>query len=489
MAVSRAMASRMPTTKDRQADHTQAERMTVLLVEDDPTLIRLYGAYLENMGVNLCYAGSIAEARAVITEAKPAAILLDLILPDGHGHELLREIRAENIEMAVIVVTSAGSINMAVESMRLGAFDFLVKPFSMDRLKVTLGNALEMQRLKKVNKQLRQETPDRFENFIGASPAMQAIYRMIKDAAPSKASVFITGESGTGKELAAEGIHHRSNRASGPFVALNCSAIPRDLVESELFGHVKGAFTGAMTNREGFATQADGGTLFLDELGEMDMSLQSKLLRFIQTGTFQPVGDSRTHQVDVRFVCATNRDPLAEVEAGRLREDLYYRLNVVPMTMPALRERGSDIILIARQFLQVFAEEENKSFEGFDPEVERTLLTYRWPGNVRQLQNVVRNIVVLSPGGVVMPDMLPAQLREIPDESPRRRVGDLAGEGEAPTRPAEVRPLWRVEREAIERALARCNNNIGRAAALLEIDASTIYRKKRDWAKLDAQEA
>jgi two-component system repressor protein LuxO len=466
---------------ERRSATAPDERPVVLVVEDDPTLTRLYGAYLEGMGVTLRYAGSAAEARALVAEAIPAVMLLDLMLPDGHGHDLLGELHEKGIETAVIVVTSAGSINMAVESMRLGAYDFLVKPFSLDRLRVTLGNALELRRLKRINKQLIQESPDRFESFIGVSPAMQGVYRIVHDAAPSKASVFVTGESGTGKELAAEAIHRRSGRATGPFVALNCGAIPRDLVESELFGHVKGAFTGAHANRIGIAAQADGGTLFLDEIGEMDMSLQSKLLRFIQTGTFQPVGDSRLHTVDVRFVCATNRDPLGEIRNGRFREDLFYRLNVVPIQMPALRERGSDIILIARHYLQVFAREEGKAFDGFSPDTERVLLAYDWPGNVRQLLNVIRNVVVLSPGGVVEPAMLPAQLQEVPG-----RVVAAPAEAVAAYEAAIV-PLWRVERQAIERALAACDNNAGRAAALLEIDASTIYRKRRDWAKLDTK--
>jgi DNA-binding NtrC family response regulator len=261
-------------------------------------------------------------------------------------------------------------------------------------------------------------------------------------------------------------------------------------VESELFGHVKGAFTGALANRIGIAAQADGGTLFLDELGEMDMSLQSKLLRFIQTGTFQPVGDSHLHTVDVRFVCATNRDPLEDIRNGKFREDLYYRLNVVPIQMPALRERGSDIILIARNFLQVFAREEGKAFDGFSPDTERLLLGYDWPGNVRQLLNVIRNVVVLCPGGVVEPGMLPAQLREAA-ATPRPVATPPAApsvEVNGASAPGPIVPLWRVERRAIQEALAACDNNIGRAAAMLEIDASTIYRKRRDWAKLDGKE-
>jgi two-component system repressor protein LuxO len=456
------------------------DRPKVLLVEDDPTLSRLYVAYLERAGVTPYHAATVAAAKATLEQIRPSVVLLDLILPDGHGFEVLQALRDGNSDAPVIVVTSGGSISSAVESMRAGAYDFLVKPFSPERLQVTLTNALELRRLKRIERTFTAEgTSDGFESFIGVSPAMQVVYRMIRDAAPSKAAIFVTGESGTGKELAAEAIHRRSPRVNAPFVAMNCSAMPRDLVESELFGHVKGAFTGAHASRDGLAARADGGTMFLDEIGEMDLPLQAKLLRFIQTGTYQPVGSDALKKVDVRFVCATNRDPLDEISAGRFREDLYYRLNVVPITMPALRERGTDIILIARHYLNQFAAEEGKSFDGFDPEAERLLMAYPWPGNVRQLSNVVRNVVVLSPSGVATAAMLPAVVRAAAP------LPIAASIGHAPTSSQGIRPMAAVEREAIEAALIEAGGNVGRAAALLEIDASTIYRKKREWAKSD----
>ena len=468
----------------RMIAETIAERALVLLVEDDPTLWRLYMAYLERAGIDAVHAGSVAEARAALAEQVPSVVLLDLILPDGHGYEVLQQLRSSGCDAPVIVITSAGSISMAVETMRAGAYDFLVKPFSPERLQVTLTNALELRRLKRLERDLTQEPSDRFESFNGASPAMLAVYRLIRDAAPSRAPIFVTGESGTGKELAAEAIHRRSPRTGRPFVAMNCSAIPRDLVESELFGHVRGAFTGALQTREGIAARADGGTLFLDEIGEMDLPLQAKLLRFIQTGTFQPVGGDSTRTVDVRFVCATNREPLTEIQNGRFREDLYYRLNVVPIHLPALRDRGHDIIMIARHALDLFANEEGKQFDGFDPATERLLLSYPWPGNVRQLLNVVRNVVVLSQSGVVTPEMLPIMVRDSATPVPTPVVlpalsaarGGEAGAG-------GIVPLWMIERDAIEHAIEACGGNIGRAAALLEIDASTIYRRRREWAK------
>ena len=451
----------------------------VLLVEDDPTLSRLYVAYLERADVTPYHAATVAEARSLLTAIRPSVVLLDLLLPDGHGFEVLQALREAELDAPVIVCTSGGSISSAVESMRAGAYDFLVKPFSAERLHVTLANALEIRRLKRIERTLTSDSkPDGFESFIGVSPAMQVVYRIIRDAAASKAAIFVTGESGTGKELAAEAIHRRSPRARGPLVAMNCSAMPRDLVESELFGHVKGAFTGALAARDGLAARADGGTMFLDEIGEMDLPLQAKLLRFIQTGTYQPVGSDTPRTVDVRFVCATNRDPLDEIRAGRFREDLYYRLNVVPITMPALRERGTDIILIARHYLNQFAAEEGKRFDGFDPEAERLLMAYPWPGNVRQLLNVVRNVVVLSPSGVATAAMLPEVVRAA---VPMPSFAATAGEPAAA--PQRVRPMSAIEREAIELALGEAGGNVGRAAALLEIDASTIYRKKREWAK------
>jgi two-component system repressor protein LuxO len=311
---------------------------------------------------------------------------------------------------------------------------------------------------------------------------MQAVYRIIDAAAPSKASVFITGESGTGKEVCAAAIHNQSNRADKPIVALNCGAIPRDLMESEIFGHKKGAFTGAATDREGAALKADGGTLFLDEIGEMDMNLQTKLLRFIQTGRFNKVGSNTEIQVDVRFISATNQDPLVAVAEGRLREDLYYRLHVVPIKMPALNERGDDIMAIGKHFLLSYAEEEGKIFRDFSPEVEFILRRYNWPGNVRQLQNVIRNIVVLHNDEQVQNSHLPSPL----DQALGEQVLPLltASQSQSKNQPVTeqpIRPLATVERETIERAIELCNGNIPKAAGLLDVSPSTIYRKKQAW--------
>ncbi|MCC7428124.1 MAG: sigma-54-dependent Fis family transcriptional regulator [Alphaproteobacteria bacterium] len=486
----------------------------VLIVEDTPSMARLYAEYLKKSPWEVSLADSAAAARAALTRSLPDAIVLDLNLPDGNGIDLLKMVKEQGFPTEVIVITAHGSLNVAVDAMKAGAFDFIVKPFNADRLLVTVRNALERRRLAETVESLGEEFGSgRYYGFIGSSLPMQAVFRIIESAAESKATVFITGESGTGKELCAEAIHKRSKRRNGPFVALNCAAIPKDLLESELFGHTKGAFTGATSDREGATLQANGGTLFLDEIGEMDPSLQSKMLRFLQTSTVQRVGSAKVEPVDVRIVCATNRDPMAEVKAGRFREDLFYRLHVIPIHLPPLRDREDDSILIARAFLDAFAKEEGKSFARFSPEVEGVLRAYDWPGNVRQLQNVVRNIVVLHQGDMVTPDMLPpplnglvGQLAPAPaavpvpampvagiapqmasmPEYPTASVfpaaaAPVSAAAPMPAGEGDIKPLWLVEKEAIDIAIQLCGGNIPRAAQLLEISPSTIYRKRQAW--------
>ncbi|WP_337997121.1 sigma-54 dependent transcriptional regulator [Oleispirillum naphthae] len=451
----------------------------VLIVEDTPSMAELYAAFLDGCG----YAVSIAEtgkaALAAIRRDLPDVVLLDIHLPDISGLEILKILREEEIPSACVVITAHGSINVAVEAMQSGARDFLVKPFAKDRLVVTVRNVAQHASLERIVERLKEDYgPGGFYGMLGSSLPMQAIYRTIDSVATSRATVFVTGESGTGKELCAEAIHRASPRRDKPFVAINCGAIPRDLMESEIFGHVKGAFTGAAADREGAARRADGGTLFLDEICEMDLDLQTKLLRFVQSGMVQKVGGDHPEKVDVRFICATNRDPWAEVEAGAFREDLYYRLHVIPVHLPPLRERDADVIEIARALLTRLAREESKSFAGFSPEAEARLLAFPWPGNVRQLQNVLRNVVVLHDGAVVEAAMLPATLMKgsgaLP--TPAAFAAETLPQGED-----GIRPLWEVEREIIEAAVAACGGNVPRAAARLQISASTIYRKKMAW--------
>jgi DNA-binding NtrC family response regulator len=455
----------------------------VLLVEDSQSLATAYMGYLEKQPYSVTHVMTGREALEAIDRQTPSAVLLDLELPDMNGRVILEHIREQAIPAAVIVITAHGSVDVAVEVMRAGAVDFIEKPFTADRLAVTLKNALRRQNLEEFVDMHRRE---RFHGFVGASLSMQTVFHIIDSAAPSKATVFITGESGTGKEVCAQAIHDASPRHDKPFVALNCAAIPRDLMESEIFGHTKGAFSGAVTAREGAAARADGGTLFLDEICEMNMDLQSKLLRFIQTSSFQKVGSNTLQPVDVRFICATNRDPMEEVRAGRFREDLYYRLHVIPIELPPLRQREDDIILIARHLLQTYTLEENKRFERFAPETEAILMAFDWPGNVRQLQNVIRNIVVLNDQKVVTPAMLPPPLSDVNTTRFTASPADTSPAGDATAgsgliNASKIRPLWQIEKQVIEETIEHCDGNIPRAAALLEISPSTIYRKRQQW--------
>ena len=461
----------------------------ILLVEDTAYLARLYEKYLQDEDYDLVHVETGAEALQALEHKTPDAVLLDLVLPDMSGLDILKSISERKLPISVVIISAHGSVDVAVQAMRYNAFDFLTKPFTAERLMVTLRNALERQRLSRIIETYRNDFDRKaYCGFIGASLAMQSIYRIIDSAASSRATVFVTGESGTGKEICAQAIHSQSPRADKPFIALNCSAIPKDLMESEVFGHVKGAFTGAHAERDGAARQADGGTLFLDEICEMDLSLQAKLLRFVQTGTYQMVGGNRVEEVDVRFVCATNRNPLEEVTAERFREDLYYRLHVIPVHLPPLREREDDAVLIARSFLAGYAKEEGKLLTCFAPEIETIIAKYSWPGNVRQLQNMVRSIVVLNDGDTVTLDMVPnppgIDLAGFPTASGQASESastpvPLADQGMVPEEPMQrIRPLADVEREAIEQAIELCGGNIAKAANSLGVNPSTLYRKR-----------
>ncbi|CAM3765223.1 quorum-sensing sigma-54 dependent transcriptional regulator LuxO [Vibrio aerogenes] len=446
------------------------------MVEDTASVAVLYRSYLMPLDdIDITIVGTGKEALDSLQKREPDLILLDLRLPDMTGMDVLREVKVIYPDVPVIFMTAHGSIETAVEAMRHGAQDFLIKPCEANRLRVTVNNAIR--KASKI-KATPDATSQNYQGFIGSSQMMQDVYRTIDSAASSKASIFITGESGTGKEVCAEAIHAASKRGDKPFIAINCAAIPKDLIESELFGHVKGAFTGAATDRQGAAELADGGTLFLDELCEMDLDLQTKLLRFIQTGTFQKVGSSRMKSVDVRFVCATNRDPWKEVQEGRFREDLYYRLYVIPLHLPPLRERENDVIEIAYSLLGYMSKEEGKDFVRLSSEVTERFIHYEWPGNVRQLQNVLRNVVVLNAGREITLNMLPPPLNK-PKETHLRLIHPQEEDNKLSVQ--DIYPLWMTEKMAIERAIEACEGNIPKAAGHLEVSPSTIYRKLQSW--------
>jgi DNA-binding NtrC family response regulator len=450
----------------------------------------MYARLLERAGHTVSRAATAAEAVARQATGAHRVVMLDLGLPDGDGLDVLRAMRAADPTVKAIVVTADGSINRAVAAMRSGAFDFLVKPFDESRLLTTIDAALHSAADEQAHRP-PEPGPEGFQGLIGVSTPMRRVYETIREVARSSATVFVTGESGTGKELCAQAVHALSPRRARPFVPLNCGAIPRDLLESEVFGHLRGSFTGAIADKTGAAAAADGGTLFLDEVCEMDIDLQTKLLRFLQTSTIQPVGSPTPRKVDVRIVCATNRDPQAEVEAGRFRADLFYRLYVVPIHLPPLREREADVILVAERLLDGYAREEGKRFARLDDEARAAFLAYGWPGNVRELQNVLRNIAVLRDGEAVTLAMLPPKIAAATrGEAAAGAPGPAAPV--APPGPHSLReslaglvgtPLATLEREFIEATIARCQGSIPRAARLLDVNPSTLYRKRETWAK------
>lgn len=462
-------------------------KQQLLMVEDSLSLAMIYKSYLQNSLYDARIVTNLEDARTEIARKAPSVIMLDVALPDGSGMDLLSEIKSSIPDTEVIVMTAHGSSEMAIDAINQGAFDFLTKPFDAARLMVTLDNARKHQELNRKVSTLPVFDEGEYVGFIGKSLPMQLAYRTIESVAPSKASVFIIGESGTGKELAAEAIHTKSDRNAAPFHAINCAAIPTELMESELFGHTKGAFTGATQERLGAAAIANGGTLFLDEICEMNLELQKKLLRFLQTGTYQKVGSNKIEQVDIRFICATNKNPLQEVREGRFREDLYYRLHVVPLQLPSLRERGDDIELLANYFLDEFSRKEGKSFLGFNKAAINTIKQYPWPGNVRELQNVIHNIVVLNNGGEITATMVPLSLQQsssLINQSLNTTNDRLYSEiDNAVTEPVadDLVPLWQAEKRYIEKAIALCDGSINKAAGRLEVAPSTLYRKIQSW--------
>ncbi|MEL7687557.1 sigma-54 dependent transcriptional regulator [Citromicrobium bathyomarinum] len=464
---------------------------SVLIVEDSASIALGYAAQLQSAGHKVDVSETLADAQAALKRSDFDVVLLDLQLPDGNGMDLMKAgSSGDKPAPAFIIVTADGSLARAIDAMRLGAYDFLVKPVAGERLLTTVRNAAERGRpARKAQPPKPADTANGYHGFIGKSPPMQQVYDAIENIASSKATVFVTGESGTGKEVTAEAIHAAGARSNGPFVAINCGAIPESLLESELFGHVKGAFTGAVENRIGAAKAADGGTLFLDEICEMELKLQVKLLRFLQTATVQPVGSSKVEPVDVRIVCATNRDPIAEVAAGRFREDLFYRLNVIPLELPPLRARGTDVQLIAEQFMARFGKEEGRELTALSEESRAALYEHPWPGNVRELQNTVRRAVVVGSGPTLElalqrhPGTPAQQAGSASHAQPDASTPTPLGAEQQPARQDvwEGMTLDQIERMAIHAAIKRCDGNVTKAAKALDVSPSTLYRKLEKW--------
>ncbi|MGD2114088.1 MAG: sigma-54 dependent transcriptional regulator [Acidobacteriota bacterium] len=402
---------------------------SVLIVDDEASLLEFLSLLFEEEGYEVRTAVSMEQARERLAEGRHHLILCDILMPDGNGLDLLREIKAEDSHAAVIMMTAYSSTKSAIEAMRLGAYDYISKPFDVEELKVLAEKALEKTDLEEQNVYLRRELEDRytFTNIIGSSRRMQEIFRLIERVARTSSTVLIHGESGTGKELIARAVHFASARADAKFLSINCGALPENLLESELFGHVRGAFTGAVREKKGLFQESDRGTLFLDEIGEMTPAMQVKLLRALQEKTVRRVGGNVEEPVDVRIIAASNQDLEERIAAAEFREDLYYRINVIPIHLPPLRRRREDIPLLAEHFLEKFCAELGVEHKQISVDAMSLLESYPWPGNVRELENIIERAVALSTGDTITSRDLPRQLVE--GRLPRRESITLPDEG------------------------------------------------------------
>jgi two-component system response regulator PilR (NtrC family) len=443
----------------------------ILVVDDEEILQDVLGLLLRKEGYRPIAARS-GEEGLMLYEREPVdLVLLDLMLPGMSGLEVLRQIRQRDPDQVVIIITAYSSIEGAIEAMRDGAFHYIPKPFKNEEVLLTVRKGLEQKSLRSENRVLKAELQKRYglDNIIGKSQPMQQVFDLIRLAAPSKSNILILGESGTGKELVAKAIHHHSRRAQGPFVTVNSGSMPPDLLESTLFGHVKGAFTGAIASKKGLFEVANNGSIFFDEIGNIPPDTQAKLLRVIQEREFMRLGGVDIIKVDVRVIAATNADLENLVQQGSFREDLYYRLNVITINLPPLRRRAEDIPLLARHFLQLYAQENGKALRDISPAAMQLLMDYRWPGNVRELENAVERAVVLSTGELLDVDLLPPTLRAV----------DAPLSGPAPPAPAAGTSFWDAvnayERQLIVRALHAAGGVQKRAAELLQVKPTTLH--------------
>lgn len=465
---------------------------TVLIVDDDPTQRRLLQAVIEKQG----YRAETAEGGEAALDrlATPGVdvMLLDLIMPGMDGMETMEAVKGKQPDLPIIVLTASGGIDTVVAAMRGGAADFFVKPASPERISVSIRNALKVQNLSGEVQRLSKKAEGRlgFSDMIAGAPAMRQVVRLGERAAQSDIPILITGESGVGKELVAQSIMAASKRAGGPFVAVNCGAIPENLVESTLFGHEKGAFTGAVGKHAGKFQEADGGTLFLDEIGELPLDMQVKLLRALQEGEVDPVGSKRPVKVNVRIISATNRDLAEQVAAGAFREDLFYRLNVFPIEVPSLRERKDDIPALVRHFIGRFNAQEGMNIQDAAPETHALLSAFDWPGNVRQLENSVFRAVVLAEDDKLKPEDFPqiSGMAPVLEDAPALAADFTVDEEEAGAGPVDImddgghlRSLEDIERDLIEFAIENYAGRMSEVARRLGVGRSTLYRKVREY--------
>jgi two-component system response regulator PilR (NtrC family) len=444
----------------------------ILVVDDESSMREMLGIMLRKEGFDVLLTESRAQAAAVLARGAVEMVITDVKLPDGDGIEILRHVKAAAPETVVVVMTAFGSTQTAVAALKLGAHDYLIKPFDVEELKVVVRNALEKQQLQEENLLLKAEFRSQhgLDRMVGVSPAMVALFNMVRSIASTSSTVMITGESGTGKELVAKAVHALSPRRDAPFVSINCGAMPENLLESELFGHMKGAFTDAHQNKKGLFEAAHRGTLLLDEVGEMLPSLQVKLLRVLQEKRIRRVGGTDEVEVDVRVVAATNRPLDRLVQEGRFREDLFYRLNVIPIHVPALRERREDVPLLANHFLERFGREMGKPLAKISSEAMECLIRYSWPGNVRELENVVERAVALETSPAILSERLP--------EAVRQGTGPAGAAAEGAVRLAPGfsldRHLEALESSLVRRALDQADGDRGTACQLLGISSRSL---------------
>jgi len=454
---------------------------SVLVVDDEDAIVSSLGSILQDEGYEVSVAKSGVEALKIYTTDPPDLMLLDIWMPEMDGLETLRRIKELVPTAQVMMMSGHGSIETAVKAIKLGAYDYIEKPLSLENVTLRVKHALEQYRLEEENRSLRTKVQRKFE-LVGQSPAMQQLRQLIDTAGPTNSRVLIGGENGTGKELVARAIHLRSARADRPFVAVNCAAIPETLIESELFGHEKGSFTGATSMKRGQFEQADGGTLFLDEIADMSLNTQAKVLRALQEQQFTRVGGTKLMKVDVRVLAASNKDLMKEIEKGVFREDLYYRLNVVPIVVPPLRERREDIPLLIRHFMKLHAEEQGLRVKEITPEAMNVFQQYEWPGNIRELRNLIERLMIMVPGGVIDTAQANLSLQVKP-------VGSAAPAGSGTATAPAVSPIFTqpydslrdarnaFEKEYIARKLREHHWNISRTAEDLKIERSHLHRK------------
>lgn len=446
---------------------------TVLVVDDEKDIRISLTGILEDEGYQVLTAASGTDALEAVRQDLPDLVMLDIWMPGIDGLETLGRLKEMFPQITVIMISGHGTIETAVKATKLGAYDFIEKPLSLDKVLISVANALRMKDLQLENQELKKVAGNEYE-LVGDSPALNMLREQISRVASTNASVLVTGENGTGKELVARSIHYYSLRRDRPFIAINCAAIPEELIESELFGHEKGAFTGAVAQKKGKFDMADGGTLLLDEIGDMSLKTQAKILRILQERCFQRVGGTRTVTVDVRVIAATNKDLEEEIKHNRFREDLYYRLNVIPFRVPALREHREDIPLLVPHFCAQFYRREGQEPKALHPEALELLKQHDWPGNVRELRNIIERILIMTPGKTITPG-------DIPSLSSVRQTGTDEFRHEMPAQGTLREAREEFERDFIIQKLEENDWNISRTAEIIELERSNLHRKIKSY--------